>query len=210
MKLALGCLTQLAVLGAAGFLVDQLTRPHLPPELRVFVAVPAALLVTVGLSNVWSLIRGYGRGERSRGAVLDRARTGEAPRQDGPIVATGTIRSEGQALRAPISGIECVAYQYRLYTSQWLPGHKYREVPIYWGYASLPFRLESPSRTFRIIAVPRLVDKDTQHESSESRDRAQAYVAATEFEQKHALAGIAFSSGDVQRARCRTVGQRAS
>ena len=112
MKFAQGCLSHLVVLCTLTVVVDQLIHPHLPAELRFFVAAPAALLLTVGLSNIWSLIRGYGRGDRSRSAVLARARIGEVPRQDGPIVATGTVGAEGQTLHAPISGIDCVAYQY--------------------------------------------------------------------------------------------------
>jgi hypothetical protein len=194
MKFAQGCLSHVVVLCSLTVIVDQLIHPHLPAELRFFVAAPAALLLTVGLSNTWSLIRGYGRGDRSRSAVLARARIGEVPRHDGPIVATGTVGAEGQTLRAPISGIDCVAYQYRLYTSQWLPGRKYREVPVYWGYASLPFRLDSPSRAFRIIAMPRLVAEATQHDSAEARERARSHVAATRFEPKEALGGIASSA----------------
>jgi hypothetical protein len=210
-KVGLGCATLLVLLAAVAFFVDQLTSSHLPRELRFFVAVPASLLLTLGLSNLWTLARGYGQGDASRAAVLKRARAGEPPRQDGPVAATGVVRAEGDPLRGPISGIECVAYQYRLYTSQWLPGGKLREVPIYWGYACRAFRIDSPSQAFRVIAVPQLADKATQHDSSESRQRAKAYVAATRYEPKRAIAGIAsaaaamFSelvtepSGDVRR-----------
>lgn len=168
-----------------------MTSGHLPPEARFFVVVPAALLLTLGLSNLWTLARGYGQGDASRAAILERARQGEPPPQDGHIVATGVVRAEGETLRAPISGVECVAYLYRLYTSQWLPGSKHREVPIYWGYASRPFRIDSPRHAFRVIALPQLADRATQHRSNESRARAKAYVAATRYEPKHALAGIA-------------------
>jgi hypothetical protein len=210
-KVGLGCVAHLVVLAAVAVFVDQLTSAHLPQELRLFVVVPAALLLTVGLSNLWTLARGYGRGDASRAAILERARTGEPPQQDGPIAATGVVRAEGGTLRGPISGVECVAYQYRLYTSQWLPGSRHREVPIYWGYASRPFRIDSPRHAFRVMAVPRLADEATQHDSSESRERVKAFVAATRYEPKRAFVGIAsaaaamFSelvtepSGDVRR-----------
>jgi hypothetical protein len=190
-KTGLGCVAHLAVLAAVVSGVDQLTSAHLPRELRFFVAVPAGLLLTVGLSNLWTLVRGYGQGDASRAAILARARTGEPPQQDGPIAATGVVRAEGATLRGPISGIECVAYQYRLYTSQWLPGRRYREVPIYWGYACRPFRIDSPTHVFRVMAVPRLADKATQQDSSEARERVKAYVAATGYEPKRAMVGIA-------------------
>lgn len=210
-KVALGCGAHLVLLAALAFGIDQLTSAQLPRELRLYVVLPAALLLTVGLSNVWSLAGGHGRGHGSRAALLARARTGEPPPQDGPIVITGIVRAEGATLRAPISGVECVAYQYRLYTSQWLPGQKHRELPIFWGYACRPFRLDTPRQAYRVVAVPQLADAPVQHQASDARARANAYVAATRYEPKRALAGLASAtvtmfgeliaepSGDVRR-----------
>jgi hypothetical protein len=59
-KTGLGCAAYLAVLAAVVIGVDQLTSGHLPRELRFFVAMPAGLLVTVGLSNLWTLVRAGG------------------------------------------------------------------------------------------------------------------------------------------------------
>ena len=174
MKAGLGCVAHVAMLAAVTVVVDQLTNAHLPRELRFFVAVPAGLLLTLGLSNLGTLARGYGQGASSRGAVLERARTGEPPQQDGPIVITGVVRAEGGTLRGPLSGIECVAYQYRLYTNQWLPGRKLRQLPMYWGYASRPFQIDSAGHAFRVVAVPQLADKATQHESNESLERVKS------------------------------------
>jgi hypothetical protein len=202
-KLGLGCVAHLMVLAAVAVFVDQLTSARLPPELRLYVVVPTGLLLTAGLSNLWTLARGYGQGDRSRAAMLERARTGEPPPQDGPIAATGVVRAEGGALRAPISGLECVAYQYRLYTSQWLADSDHREVPIYWGYASQPFRIDSPRHAFRVIAAPQLGDKATRHDSRESRARAKAYVAATRYEPKRALVGIASAAAAMLSERVR-------
>lgn len=191
MKAGLGCIAHLVAMAVVAVFVDQVTSPHLPREARFFVAGAAGLFLTAGLSNLWTLARGYGQGDRSRAAILERARMGEPPPEDGPFVATGVVRAEGATLRAPISGVECVAYQYRLYTSQWLPNSKYRELPIYWGYASRPFRIDSPAQTFRVIATPRLGDKATQHTSTESLERAKAYAAATHYEPKRGFVGIA-------------------
>jgi hypothetical protein len=190
-KVGLGCAAHLVALCTITVLVDRLTSTHLPSELRFFVAVPAGLLLTLGLSNLWTLARGYGQGATSRAAILERARTGEPPKQDGPIVITGVVRADAGTLRGPLSGIECVAYQYRLYTNQWLPGRRLRQLPMYWGYAARPFRIDSAGHAFHVVAVPQLADKATQHDSNESLERVQAYVAATRFEPKAALAGIA-------------------
>ena len=120
-------------MAAVAVFIDQLTSAHLPREVRYFVAGAASLFLTAGLSNLWILARGYGQGERSRAAILDRARVGEPPPEDGPFVATGVVRAEGGTLRGPISGTQCVAYQYRLYTRQRLPDTNHREVPILLG-----------------------------------------------------------------------------
>jgi hypothetical protein len=189
-KVAVGCAGFLVVLAAVIIAADRVAGPALPPELRYAVVVPAGLLLALGLSNVWSLLRGYGSGARSRGAVLEQAHRGEAPSQDGPIVATGVARAEGQPLQAPISGVECVAYQYRLYILQWRHKRRRDEVPIYWGYASRPFRIDSPTQAFRIVAVPQLADEMTPHDSADAKTRAKAYVAATRFEPKRAMIGV--------------------
>ena len=200
MRLGFGCLASVAALAAVVVVVDRLTSAHLPPDLRWFAAGAAGLLLTLGLSSVWTLLRGYGQGDRSRAAVLERAKSGTPPSQDGPFVVTGVVRAEGETLRAPVSGVDCVAYQYRLYTSQWLPGHKHREVPIYWGYAARPFRIDSAAHSFRVIAVPQLRDTPTQHTSDEARARAKRYLAVTRFEPGRALAGIAASVADMVKA----------
>ena len=92
-----------------------------------------------------------------------------------------------------------MAYQYRLYTSQWLAGSDHREAPIYWGYASRPFRIDSPRHAFRVMAVPQLADEATQHDSSESRARAKSYIAATRYEPTRALAGVASAAAAMFR-----------
>ena len=190
MKLAVGCAGFLLALAVVTLFVDRLAGAALPPELRYFVVGAAGLCLTFGLSNAWSLMRGYGRGSRSRGAVLERARRGEVPVQDGSIVVTGTVRAEGQTLRAPLSGAECVAYQYRLYYLRRRSKGGPDEVPVYWGYACRPFRVDSPTRAFRIVAVPQLGDDAAPHDSTESKARAKSYVASTRFEPMQAMAGV--------------------
>jgi hypothetical protein len=49
----------------------------------------------------------------------------------------------------------------------------------------------SPAQAFRVLAVPRLADKATAHTSTESLERAKAYVRATQYEPKRGFVGIA-------------------
>ena len=197
MKTGAGCVVLLVVLAVVSYVIDQTTNPHLPSELRFFVAVPAGMVLTLGLSNIWMLLRGYGQGEASRAAILERAVTGMPPERDGPIVVTGVVRPEGGTLRAPISGVECVAYMYRLYRKQGLRRTRYREVPIYWGYASRAFRLDSPGHAYRVMAFPQIADRPNQYTSPDARERARAYVAATSSEPMDALMGVASSAASI-------------
>jgi hypothetical protein len=192
-KTGLGCVALLVALAVVTYFVDRETQAHLPSDLRFWVAVPAGVLATLGLSNIWMLLRGYGQGDKSRTAVLERARTGLPPDRDGPIVVTGIVRAADGRLRAPISGTACVAYLYRLYSVQLGRGRRRDEVPVYWGYAFRPFHIDSPSHAYRVIAFPQMADDSDEHESAESRERAKAYVAATRFEPMQAMMGMASS-----------------
>jgi hypothetical protein len=197
-KFGLGCVALLAVLGVVTYFIDQSISTHLPPELRLWVAVSAAVFLTLGLSNFWMIARGYGRGDASRAAVLERAHMGMPPEHDGPLVVTGVVRPDSGTLRAPISDTECVAYMYRLYTIQGLRHRRrYREVPIYWGYSSRSFYLDSPSHAYRVMAFPQMLDKTTSYDSPEARARARAYVAATPSEPMDALVGVASSAASI-------------
>ena len=89
MTSALGCLAHLVALALITALVDEATAASVPAALRPWLALVAGAMFTFGLSNVWTLARGYGQGESSRRALLRRARAGQPPSQDGPILATG-------------------------------------------------------------------------------------------------------------------------
>ncbi len=85
------------------------------PGLRVGLAVAAAFCLALGLMSFWNLARGFGSGERSREAMIERAHKGVPPEDGQPMIATGQVRSLDAALTAPLSGIPCVSYQYRMY-----------------------------------------------------------------------------------------------
>ena len=171
-------------LGAVFLIAREVVAPHLERQARPWVAGASAVLLTLGLSSFWSLARGYGRGDASRRVLLSRARTGEPPPQDGPVVVTGAARPLGAPLCAPLSGVECVAYQYRMYyrTSD-RSERRRRTVPVYWGHASRPFRIDTAGRAIRVMAVPQLADEATRLASADDVARARQHVGATRFEE---------------------------
>jgi hypothetical protein len=173
---ALGCVAHLALLGAVFLATREVVAPHVEPHLRPWIAAASAVLLTLGLSSFWSLARGY--------ALLARAATGEPPAADGPVVVTGAARPLGPPLRAPLSGVECVAYQYRMYyrTSD-RSERRRRMVPVYWGHACRPFRIDTAGRAIRVMAVPRLADEAARRAAPDDVERARQHVGATRFEE---------------------------
>ena len=196
MNKALGCLAYLALAAALTFVIDHATGADVAPVLRPWAALVAAALLVLGLSSIVELLTGYGRGERSRGSILARARTGEPPAGGGPMIVTGNVRLQsGMPLRAPLSGVECVAYDYRIYErAQDNDDEDMRHrttVPHWWGMASLPFIIDADRRAIRVLAMPRLLDTPTTHKTEDVIERARRYVRTTTFEDKSHLGTMA-------------------
>ena len=167
-SMAIGCLGIVAVCGGIGY--GALQYLPLPPGgdptvTRIF-AVLVGCLGGLGLSSVWSLVFGHGRGGGTRGPLHARARS-DAPPEDGqPIIATGVVRAD-RPLTSPLGGVACAAYDYRMFRRTGT-GSKTNEVPVYWGYvgtavhhrlavAQLPRRSApacTPRRRRRWVATP--------------------------------------------------------
>ena len=182
---AVGCLAHLAAVALVAWGLGRSFAGPVPQAVRPWAAGVAAVLLVLGMSSFWSLLRGHGRGDASRSALLRRASTGEPPSADGPIVATGRARPLSAALRAPISGIECLAYVYRMYDEVEESGHdgRRRVVPVYWGQASRPFRVDTEGRALRVLAVPQLADDARPCSAPDDVERAREHVAAARFEE---------------------------
>lgn len=182
MRTAAGCLAYLVVFAALTFWLDRWTAERIAGFLRPWVGAAAALCFTLAGATVAHWL-GSRLGGQSRSALLARAATGTTPATDGPTIATGTVRASTDTLHAPISGTPCVAYMYRMYFEQHLRNTARKEhVPVYWGVASRPFLLDTPSQAVRILAAPQLVVPPTSHRGPEAVRRATDWVAATEFE----------------------------
>jgi hypothetical protein len=55
-------------------------------------------------------------------------------------------------------------------------------VPLYWGYASQPFHLDSRSRSYAVSAAGLQTERATRDDSSDARHRARQYVRSTRWE----------------------------
>jgi hypothetical protein len=205
-----GCLSLIVIWVVLGVVTYALLAPVVPVVLRGGLAVVSALLLTLGLSSFWSLARGEQGGDKSLAALIRRARTGEAPQDGEPAVAEGVVRSLHSPLTAPLSGVACAAYWYKLYYIGRLPGSARRvQVPVYWGYACRPFAIDSPVSRLRIFAVPLPRHAAESRLGPEVAERALRLVETTSFERVAALplesvfqmAGDVFSDEDGEARR---------
>ena len=184
-RFGVGCIAFLALWALLTAGHYRVMTPAVPVELRPWLALASALFLALGLLSFWHLARGVGQGDASRAAVLRRAAAGEVPPGGGPVVASGVVRALGAPLVAPLSGVECVGYWYRMYYTARSRGRSRLPVavPVYWGHAARPFAIDSPRTRFRVLAVPQMLDTATPRDGAVVVDRARQLVAATRFEE---------------------------
>jgi hypothetical protein len=180
-SVAIGCIGLIALAAVLSRVTYQWLEPTLP-ELRLGVAVASAICFALAISSAGSLLFGYGRGSRSRGGVLRRARSTETPEDGAATLATGVVRALTMPLTAPLSGKRCVSYVYRMCALVRGRGSQPNIVPVYWGYASRPFALDGPVRRVPVLAVPELKCPVSREESDDAVARAREYVRTTTFE----------------------------
>jgi hypothetical protein len=199
LSLAAGCLGIVAAcvaVGAAAAHYLPLPPTGDPTVPRIF-AVLVGALGGLGLSSVWSIAAGHGRGAGTRSALYARART-DAPPEDGqPIVATGVVRAD-RPLTSPIGGVACAAYDFVMFDPA-RTGDDDGRRPVYWGYASEPFAIDGRSRRYGVAGAPLFSWKASHLDDAASRARARAYVRSTGWETVES--GMPFSLDTVfQRA----------
>lgn len=182
-SMAGGCLFVLALWGGVGY-AAYLYLPPAPDRSPVVPGIFAGiigLLAGLALSSLWALLRGHGRGANALGALLERARTDGAAEDGQPIIATGLVRSD-RPLTSPLGGIPCAAYDYRMYTTRRGSKGRPEQVPVYWGYAGVPFALDSRTRRYPIASVPFFTWDASPITDDGGRARARSYVRSTGWE----------------------------
>lgn len=194
--LGLGCLALLAAWAALGVVCHRLMDPLKDPDFRLGLAVAASLLLTLGLSSFWSLARGFGGGP-SFEAMSRRAQTGAPPEDGKPVIASGVVRALGAPLQAPLSGVPCVMYQYKMYYNSIGTRGRPSEVSVYWGYVSRPFAIEAAGGRLRVLAVPMLYRKAEERRGADAVERAQRLVRTTRFEASGAVGSVFAMASDI-------------
>lgn len=107
------------------------------------------------------------------------------------MIATGPVRNLGEALVAPLSGIPCVSYQYRMYYEALSRGRRGKVwVAVYWGYASRGFAIDSPGSRVSVLAVPILSLPAETRTGPESLERARRLVKTRPMEPVSPLATV--------------------
>jgi hypothetical protein len=178
-----GCLVVIGSCGVVG-VAALLTLPAAPSGEAIgprLFAAAVGILGGLGLQSVYHLARGFGRGANSRAALIARAGRNTPPVAGEPLIATGVIRTE-RPLVSPLGQVECVAYDFRMYTLHRVGTGRPSQVPVYWGYAGQPFVIEAPSIRYPVASVPLVPGKATRLEGDDVVARARAYVRSTGWE----------------------------
>ena len=128
--MVMGWSAQLVLLVALTLANNQLLAALEPRALRYCLAFVSAGFLSIGLITLWRLVWRYGRGEGSLTTMLRRSRAGEAPVDGRVMIATGRVSALSAPLTAPLSGVACVAYRYRIFKIEEMSDGN-RVVPVF-------------------------------------------------------------------------------
>jgi len=138
-------------------------------------AVPAALagggVLWVGLAYLAGITE-----KMARARKINRALSGETPRDGEIIAAIGRIVPLGDTLYSPFQRVPCVAYKYRARVQ----GNKTMRTDFD-GYALTPSMIDGPHGAVKLLAWPELDVPETYCNTPELRQNALDYVAKTPF-----------------------------
>jgi hypothetical protein len=180
---AIGCVGTLVVCAALGYWAYR-NLPAATPDASAVPPIFAGLIGLfggLGVTSLYYLLTGHGRGPESRHRLEQRART-DGPTEDGRlIIATGTVRSD-RPLVSPIGGVPCAAYDFRMFTTRRSSKGGVDQVPVYWGYAGQPFTLDSAARRYPVASVPFFTWEAEAFTDDAARARARSYVLSTGWE----------------------------
>lgn len=109
-------------------------------------------------------------------AMRKRARDGEPPRDGERVVVLGRINPVGPALTAPLSGAQCVVYDYDIKSMYGKEGVSY-----YSGFALTPSAIQTTSGSVRLFAWPNLKVPQEVLGGDDVLARANEYVSKTTF-----------------------------
>jgi hypothetical protein len=189
-RTGIGCLLYIVIFAGIAYGIRPWTAPYEAAGLGLWPGLAAAAFLTLAVGTFWEFLKRLFSGKDPRAEMLERARRSEVPETDGPVIASGKVRAAAGALKAPLSGTACVAYLYRMYVETRDQENYRRSQPMYWGYASRSFILDTQTRALRVMAVPQLEDEAVKRNAPEDRTRARHYANMTTFEETNAALGM--------------------
>jgi hypothetical protein len=157
--------------------------PVTEPPFRIGLSLASGFTLSIGLISFWGLLRGYASGASSRSAILARAKNDTAPIDGQVTVVHGAVRALGHPLVSPLSGTNCVAYLYNMHYYTVDAQRHRQKTPVYWGYACIPFAVDSAAARYRVMAAPELSILANTYGDEEAIQRARAFVSATQFQE---------------------------
>lgn len=152
-----------------------------------------ALIVSFGLALGIGGLR-KARLERRDAAII--ARPEAAPRDGERVAIAGTIEPIDAVLKAPLSGAECVIYDYEISHIPELPAfigkaknQNSQPSPVIdrSGMAMAPSIIRSGPREVRLLAFPGIEGFSSSKVDDGTIERARGYIAATKFEDQSIL-----------------------
>lgn len=170
------CLIALvAWLAASAVLFVHINRAGVQPKYAFWGATISAFCAVIAVNYAIAVVEEL----RERALLLGAAKG--APLVDGKWVAVnGPIRSRAP-VRAPLSGRQCVAYEYRISKEEQTTDGS-RDVTCFEGKGLAPSSIAARQGTVRLFAVPTIDAKMDRLELRDALENARAYIDATAFE----------------------------
>jgi hypothetical protein len=166
------------------------------------VAIFAGLFAWVSVNLAMSTVKAL----RER-AALRAGIAGTAPADGRPAIIVGRIDATGPALRAPLSGRECVAYWFEIYAYE-DTGKSSSKVVYCDGTAITPSIIVTPTGSVRLFAVPEIECDEAELDFPAARERAAEKLRTTPFVPAPGFSkrpGIEQQWNDVDGDYCREV-----
>ena len=171
MKKSCGAWLLAYVLIAAG--IGAVVHRRLPvSQIGIWTGVIAGFFAWLGIAYLFGI-----PGKLREVGMRKRARDGEPPRDGERVVVLGRINAVGPTLTAPLSGAQCVAYDYDIRSMY----GKGEGAAYYTGFALTPSAVQTTSGSVRLLAWPDLKVPQQYLRGDDVRERANEYVSKTPF-----------------------------
>lgn len=170
------CLLYLALWGGLSWTIYSLLHLGFSAPGIYFAAIFGGLFATLGIGAIFNT--------KNSLKLISLLRASRSMPQDGKMyAAVGTIHPQGQPLRAPFSGRECVAYDYKIESEEYSGGDSgTTSKSHYTGQALTPSTIRTQTGGVKLLGFPELTKfPSAAFGQQENIENAQRYVANTTF-----------------------------